>query len=66
MKDSSEVYKWLVSPRERIQHVDNYKCKVYLSFSETVGGMTALHLACLHNRHSIIKMLLEAGAGEEL
>ena len=42
--------------------MDDYRCKD--SFSEVVGGMTALHLACLHNRRSDIKLLLEAGAGE--
>ena len=44
--------------------MDEYRCITYLSFSESVGRLTALHLACLHNRIEVISMLLQAGAGE--
>ena len=47
--------------------MDNYRCQAYLSHSESVesvGGLTALHLACLHNRLDVISMLLQAEAGK--
>ena len=45
--------------------MDDYKCTAFFSFSESVGGMTALHLACLWNRPNVVKLLLQAGAGDE-
>ena len=46
--------------------MDDYRCRAYISFTESVGNMTALHLACLHNRTEVIGLLLQAGAGNVL
>lgn len=60
--DWREVIRW-VDSKERRQHVDDYRCKSYISFTESVGNLTALLLACLYNRPKAIQVLLEAGAG---
>ncbi len=58
--NTSTVSKWLHSSREIRHHIDDFRCS-----SEPVGELTALHLACLYNRPHVIKLLLQAGAGEQ-